>query len=82
MFSFLFLRLSAKYFAIFTLLSYTVCPSYLAITSRRMVEDADLPSRTRYNTWCSSNKVAMLLMFLSSCLIVGVIVEAVTGHSS
>ena len=68
--------LSAKYAGIFTLLSYTICPSYLAIRSRRVVEDVDLPSDTRYKTFCSSDRVAWALICLSVTLIIGVIVDA------
>lgn len=68
---------SAKYAGIFTLLSYTICPSYLAIKSRYVVQESELPVETHYKTLFSRDAVAWALIVLASSLIIGVFVEAV-----
>ena len=70
----------AKYAGIFTLLSYTICPSLLAIKSRHIAEASRLPVDTSYTTWFSSNLFAWILIAFASCLIVGVLVEAIHGR--
>ena len=69
----------AKYAGIFTLLSYTICPSLLAIKSRYISGASELPVDTSYTTWLSSDMCAWILIVFASCLIGGVLVEAIHG---
>ena len=74
---------SAKIAGVFTILGYTVCPAYLAIRSRQAVQDAKLPTTTRYTTRLTSNNiVAWILILVSSALIVGVFVDAFQSFAS
>ena len=72
---------SAKYAGVFTVASYTMCPSILAIRSRQYVTKAGLPSTTRYRTVFSNDYVAYFLILVSLALIFGVFVDAMVGFS-
>ena len=71
------LLLSATYAGIFTLISYTICPAILQIKSRYIAVASELPAETNYKTFFSSDGVAWTLIVLSSCLIIGVLLEAI-----
>jgi hypothetical protein len=66
---------SALYAGIFTLLSYTVCPSILAIKSRKALEQAGLGKDTFYETPFSSRIWAWVLIIAAEYLIVAVVVQ-------
>jgi hypothetical protein len=66
----------AKYTGIFTLLSYTICPSLLNIYGRRRMEEVGLTEDTYYKTVFSAIWCSWTFIGISSLLIVGVIVEA------
>jgi hypothetical protein len=67
---------SATYAAIFTVLSYTTCPSLLHIQGHRYMTKRELPVHTYYKTHFSSIWVAYALVVLSLLLIIGVIVDS------
>ena len=73
---------SAKIAGIFTVMSYTICPSYLFIRSHMAMQDARLPTGTKYNTWFSSNKVAWLLITFATSLVCGVFYDAFVSFSA
>jgi hypothetical protein len=62
----------AKYAGVFTVLSYTVCPSLLALSSRARMQKMNLPVRTHYSSHFSSRLVLRLLLLSAVLLIVGV----------
>jgi hypothetical protein len=62
----------AKYAGIFTILSYTVCPALLALSSRAYMEKKNLPLTTHYSSLFSSRFWSYGLIFFSVAVIVGV----------
>jgi hypothetical protein len=70
----------ATYAGIFTLLSYTTCPSLLAINSHRRMVEAKLPVRTYYHTIFSSTYWAWGLCILSCLVIIGVVVDSIVAR--
>jgi hypothetical protein len=64
----------AKYAGIFTILSYTVCPSLLALSSRARMKKNNLPLATYYSSHFSSRFWSYILLLLSAVVIVGVVV--------
>jgi hypothetical protein len=66
----------AQYAGIFTVLSYTVCPSLLALSSRARMQKMNLPVSTHYSSHFSSRVWSYGLLLLSAILIVSVIVTA------
>jgi hypothetical protein len=65
-----------KYAGIFTVLSYTVCPSMLALSSRAAMKKKNLPLTTYYSLYFSSYLWSYVLIFLSALVISGVAVSA------
>jgi hypothetical protein len=65
----------AKYTGTFTILSYTVCPALLALTSRACMEKKNLPLTTYYSSYFSSPFWSYGLVLLSAAVIVGVACE-------
>jgi hypothetical protein len=65
----------AKYTGVFTILSYTVCPALLALSSRACMKKKDLPLTTYYSSYYSSRFWSYGLLLLSAALIVGVAYE-------
>jgi hypothetical protein len=63
-----------KYAGIFTLLSYTVCPSLLSILGRRTMIESDLVSDTHFKSTFSHPAWAWALLGMSTALILGVAV--------
>lgn len=72
--------LRATWAGIFTLLSYTVCPSILAIASKKCMAKAQLPNKTYYHTVFSSAYWAWGLCILSCLVIIGVIVDGIVSR--
>jgi hypothetical protein len=66
----------ANYTGIFTILSYTVCPALLALSSLRCMQKKSLPLKTYYSSNFSSHLWAYGLLFVSAVVIVGVAVIA------
>lgn len=73
----------AIFAGIFTILSYTVCPSLLCIKSKRRMKDANLPVKTFYSSTMilPSHWWACILLGLSFLAIVGVIVDSIFRFS-
>jgi len=68
----------ATYAGIFTLLSYTACPTLLYLKSAKCMEEKSLPVKTFYSTpFISSKYVAYILLVGVALTITGVIVDAV-----
>jgi hypothetical protein len=65
----------AKYAGIFTVLSYTVCPALLALSSRTCMKKKNLPLTTYYSSHFSSRFWSYGLLSLSAVLIAGVACE-------
>jgi hypothetical protein len=65
----------AKYTGIFTILSYTVCPALLALSSRACMKKKNLPLTTYYSSHFSSRFWSYGLLLLSTAVIVGVACE-------
>jgi hypothetical protein len=65
----------AKYAGIFTILSYTVCPALLALSSRACMKKKQLPSTTYYSSHFSSRFWSYGLLLVSAALIGGVASE-------
>jgi hypothetical protein len=65
----------AKYTGTFTILSYTVCPALLALSSRSYMNKKDLPLATYYSSHFSAPGWSYGLLFLSAAVIVGVALE-------
>jgi hypothetical protein len=65
----------AKYAGIFTILSYTVCPALLDLSSRACMEKKNLPLTTYYSTHFSSRFWSYGLLLVSAALIGGVASE-------
>jgi hypothetical protein len=65
----------ANYAGIFTVLSYTVCPALLALSSRARMEEKKLPLTTLYSSHFSSRFWSYGLLLLSAVVIVGVVVN-------
>jgi hypothetical protein len=70
---------SAKYAGIFTLLSYTTCPSILHIVGHWEMKKQNLPVDTYYKTKFSSIWFAYGLVIFSCALIVVVIIDGAIG---
>jgi hypothetical protein len=66
----------AKYAGIFTVLSYTVCPSLLALSSRARMKKMNLPLTTHYSSHFSSRFWSYGMILLSAVVIAGVVVSA------
>lgn len=66
----------AKYSSIFTLLSYTVCPSILYIVGRQRMAAESLTVNTHYQNVFSSPCWAWILILLSTALVGAVIAES------
>lgn len=67
----------AKYAGIFTLLSYTVCPSFLYLRSEQKMAEQKLPTKTHYSHPLLSNPgTAYALIVGSLLLILGVAIDA------
>jgi hypothetical protein len=65
----------AKYTGIFTILSYTVCPALLALSSRACMKKKKLPLTTYYSSHFSSPFWSYGLLLFSTAAIVGVACE-------
>jgi len=69
------LGMIAVYAAIFTLLSYIICPSLLAIQSEKRMKRDGLPVPTYYSSrWFPSVLCAKILIVISIAIILGVII--------
>jgi hypothetical protein len=64
-----------KYTGIFTILSFTVCPALLALSSHACMKKKNLPLTTYYSSHFSSRFWAYGLLLLSAALIGGVACE-------
>jgi hypothetical protein len=64
----------AKYAGICTVLSYTVCPALLALSSRACMHKKNLPLTTDYSSYFSSRFWSYGILLLSAAVIVGVVV--------
>jgi hypothetical protein len=65
----------AKYTGTFTILSYTMCPALLALSSRAYMEKKNLPLTTYYSSYFSSRFWSYGLLLLSTAVIAGVACE-------
>jgi hypothetical protein len=65
----------AKYTGIFIVLSFTVCPALLALSSRACMKKKNLPLTTYYSSHFSSRFWSYSLLLLSAAAIVGVACE-------
>jgi hypothetical protein len=65
----------AKYAGIFTILSYTVCPAFLDLTSYACMKEKSLPLTTYYSSYFSSHFWSYDLLLLSAAMIVAVACE-------
>jgi hypothetical protein len=65
----------AKYAGIFTILSYTVCPALLALSSRAYMEKKNLPLTTFYSSQFSSRFWSYGLLFLSAAVLAGIVCD-------
>jgi hypothetical protein len=65
----------AKYTGTFTILSYTVCPALLALSSRSYMHKKNLPLATYYSSHFSAPVWPYGLLLLSAAVIVGVACE-------
>jgi hypothetical protein len=61
-----------KYTGIFTILSYTVCPALLALSSRARMKEKNLPLTTYYSSSFSCHFWSYGLVLLSATVIGGV----------
>jgi hypothetical protein len=64
-----------KYTGIFSIISFTVCPAILALSSRECMKKKNLPLTTYYSSYYSSRFWAYVLMLLSAAVIGGVACE-------
>ena len=68
----------ATYAGIFTLLSYTACPSLLALSSSRQMKEKGYSPETCYSlSYFTSPVVAYLLLFAVFVIIAGVLLESI-----
>jgi hypothetical protein len=67
----------AKFAGIFTILSYTVCPALLALSSHACMKKKNLPLTTYYSSYLSSRFWSYGLLLLSAALIGGVAFEQI-----
>jgi hypothetical protein len=65
----------AKYTGVFIILSYTVCPALLALSSHACMKKKNLPLTTYYSSHFSSRFWSYGLLLLSAAVIVGVACE-------
>jgi hypothetical protein len=65
----------AKYTGIFTILSFTVCPALLALSSRERMKKKHLPLTTYYSSYYSSRFWCYGLLLISAAVIGGVACE-------
>jgi hypothetical protein len=65
----------AKYTAVVLVLSYTVCPALLALSSRACMQKKNLPLTTYYSSHFSSRLWSYGLLLLAAVVIVGVACE-------
>jgi hypothetical protein len=65
----------AKYTGVFLIISYTVCPALLALSSRACMKKKNLPLTTYYSSHFSSRFWSYCLLLLSAAVIVGVACE-------
>jgi len=70
------LSVIANYAGLATILSYTVCPTLLAIYSRRSMEAVGLSPRTHYDTMFSSDRIAWLICIISIVTVLLVIISS------
>eukprot|EP00978_Attheya_sp_CCMP212_P002144 scaffold4410_cov44-Attheya_sp.AAC.8 len=59
----------ATYAGLFTIASYTICPSLLQIFSTRLMVQMGLPTKTQYSTVFSSERVAWTVVLFGIVLI-------------
>ena len=64
-----YLLYSATYAGLFTIASYTICPSLLQIFSTRLMVQMGLPTKTQYSTVFSSERVAWTVVLFGIVLI-------------
>jgi hypothetical protein len=69
----------AKYTGIFTVLSYTVYPALLALSSRACMKKKNLPLTTYYSSHYSSPFWSYSLLLLSAAVFVGVACDSMIG---
>jgi hypothetical protein len=62
----------AKYTGVFMILSFTVCPALLALSSRACMKKKNLPETTYYSSHFSSSFWSYGLLLLSAAVVVGV----------
>mmetsp|Transcript_2216 Transcript_2216/g.3839 ORF Transcript_2216/g.3839 Transcript_2216/m.3839 type:complete len:678 (-) Transcript_2216:250-2283(-) len=67
----------ARYAGIFTILSYTVCPSLLSIYSRKALRAVSVPVNTIYDTPFSRDWFAWIIFILAWLCIVWIILSSV-----
>jgi hypothetical protein len=65
----------AKYAGIFTILSFTVCPALLALSSHAHMKEKNLPLTTYYSSHFSSRFWSYGLLLISAAVLVGVATE-------
>jgi hypothetical protein len=65
----------AKYTGIFTILSFTVCPALLALSSHACMKKKNLPLTTYYTSYFSSRFWSYGLLLISAAVFVGVACE-------
>jgi len=67
----------ARFAGIFTILSYTVCPTLLALFSERQMRESRVPYSTHYASCCSSNILLRYCLLIASfSIIILVILDA------
>jgi hypothetical protein len=64
-----------KYTGIFMIISFTVCPALLALSSRECMKKRNLPLTTYYSSYYSSRFWCYGLLLLSAALVAGVACE-------
>jgi hypothetical protein len=69
---------SASYAGLFTILSYTICPSLLQIFSSRLMVEAGLTTKTQYSNVFSNEASAWMVAILGAVLIIYAIIGLAT----
>ena len=64
---------SANYAGLFTVASYSICPTLLAIYSRKLLADVGMPTKTYYETIFSTDLWAWSMCFGGTGLIIYVV---------
>jgi hypothetical protein len=68
----------AKYFGLFTLISYSACPAVLYLASGRFMDQEGLPRKTHYSSQIfSSDYLAYALLVVIVLVVTGVVVDAI-----